>query len=236
LGAWILQKMPFLEKKQMQKTVKTRTEDSSDFNKLNQALTIALVMLLALGAYIHLFKSEPVPLKTSLNELPVTIGEWKNTNTVSDMRLFSIPGADVELVRVYRNSSGREVQLQITYFGSQRQSKKLTYYKLQMLYDNNEELTIPIDADHAAIVNKSLIQSGSEDTLSLSWYNLDGQIVANRYAARMKTALNGIVRKRTNGAFFIVSSGTSPDGLKTVLNDEISFVQNLLPVLNNFIP
>lgn len=236
LAAWVLREMPFLNKKHIQKTARARTEDLSDFNKLNQALLVSLVMLLGLGAYAHFLKSEPVPLKMSLNELPVTIGEWKNSSTGNNMRLFSIPGADAELARVYRNASGREVKLQIAYFGSQRQNKKLTYYKLQMLYDNNEELTVLKDADHVVPVNKTLLRSGSQDTLFLSWFNLDGQIVANRYAAKLKTAFNGIVRKRTNGAFFIVSSATSPNGLKTAMDDEISFVQNLLPVLDKFIP
>jgi EpsI family protein len=235
-GAWVLQRMPLLNKKSIQKTAGTGTAGFNDLNKFNLALMASLVVLLGVGAYIHLAKVEPVPLKTSLNELPVTIGEWINASTENDERLFPIPGTDAELVRVYQNASGREVKLQISYFESQRQNKILTYYKLQMLHDKKEELTIPNDTRQAVLVNKSELRNGSQDTLFLSWFNLNGQIITNRYAAKLKTAFNGLVQKRTNGAVVVVSSAVSPDGMETALGDEVSFARALLPVLDNFIP
>jgi|GEM_PF-3685798 len=91
-----------------------------------------------------------------------------------------------------------------------------------MIYDSNGELTIPKDAHHAVLVKKSLLRyRRSQDTLLQSRYNLNGQI-ANSYVANLKTALNGIVCKWTNGAVVVVSSAASFEGMETALNDEVS--------------
>ena len=236
-GAWIFRKTPFLKRERIQKISNARTEDLSDFNnRTNQALTVSLVMLLVLGAYIHLYKSKPVPLKMSFSEIPVALGEWRYTGMENDVLPLSIPGADAEFARVYRDASGREVKVQIAYFESQRQDKKLVYYKLQALYENSEQLAIPKDSNQAVRVTKTMLRDGSQDSLVLSWYDINGRIVASRSMAKTVIAIDGLLHGRNNGAVIIVTSPTTPDAMDMTQRSAISFAQQLLPVLDTIIP
>ncbi len=235
-GAWTLHAIPLLNKKQFPKRERMPPEDVGDLHKFHQAWLLSLILLLGLGASVHLFKSEPVPLKKSLDELPLTIGEWKDAGRRSDVRPLSIPGADFELARAYRNASGKEVKLQIAYFESQRRDKKLVYYQLQALYENSGKITMTTASRRLVRVNKSMLRSGARDSLILSWYDLNGRIIANRYMATLITAYNGIVHRRTNGAVIFVSNSAPPGGMDMASGDEIAFVQRLLPLLDNFIP
>lgn len=236
IGAWLLRKLPFSNTVPCRKSERARPAESSDPNKFNRAWLVSFLMLLCLGSYPLVFKSEPVELKASLQKLPVTIGEWNDAGTIPDAGSFSIPGADAEIARVYRNASGKEVQLYVAYFESQRQDKKLVYYKLQMLYESSEELTILKGAHPVARVNKTVLRDGLRDPLILSWYDLNGRIVASRYKAKLMTAFNGLVHRRSNGAVVIVSSPTVPGGTEGAQRDAVSFVRDLLPVLDDLIP
>ena len=233
-GAWMLQKNPVRHTADLPKTESGHPEEAGDLHKFNQAWVLSIAMLLSLGTYLQLFKAEPVQLKANLDQLPATIGEWKNTGR-GDIKPLSLPGSDFELARVYRNDSGREVTVQIAYFAFQQQDKKLVYHKLQELYVNSEEITVPKGPRHVNI-NKASVFNGTRNSLTLSWYDLNGRIVANRYMAKFRIALDGVVHRRTNGAFIMVSSMTPPNENDSALRDETAFVQRLLPLLDDYIP
>jgi EpsI family protein len=234
--AWLLCKFPLSNTKQHAKSERTNTFEGSDLNKFHQAWLVSFIWLLVLGVSPYMFKSEPVQLKARLHELPVIIGEWKDAGIKSNAPYPILPGADVEFARIYRNASGREITLRIAYFESQGPDKKLIYYKLQALNENNEELTILKDSHRAVAVNKTVLHGGPQDSFILSWYALNGRIIANQYMAKLMTAFQGLVYRRTNGALIIVSSPTLAGGTEGTQRDVVSFVQDLLPVLDGFIP
>lgn len=236
IGAWFIRKLPVSNAVPCRESKPARPVEVGALNKFNRAWLASFLVLLCLGSYPLVFKPEPMGLKTSLQKLPVTIGEWNDAGTIPEAGSFSIPGADAEIARVYRNVSGKEVQLYVAYFESQRQDKKLVYYKFQKLYESSEELTILKNAHPVARVNKTVLRDGLRDPLLLSWYDLNGSIVASRYKAKLLTAFNGLVHRRSNGAVVIVSSPTIPGGTEGAQRDAVSFVRDLLPVLDDFIP
>ncbi len=237
-AAWYLRKMPVSIRQDDRDAVAADGQVAIDGRRLKRALSLALTTLVAIGASVHIVKTTPVLLKTSLDQLPATIGEWQNVKTENNSRQLSIPGADAELSRVYRNSSGAEIELQIAYFESQQYDKKLTFSKLQELQGkaHTEDVLIQKDATYAVRVNKTLITGEKRASLYLSWYDLNGQIITNRYLAKLKTALDGIVRRRTNGAVVVVSTTMPTNEQQSALKNIVPFVQSLLPILDEFIP
>ncbi len=236
IAAWYLQRGSSETPGSSQKPERANSPAIADRSQINRAWLVSVLMLLSFGAYIHLFQPHPVQLKTSLNLLPAVIGEWQDKGTSSDVPSPSLSGADSELTRIYRNTSGSEIQLRVSYFESQRQGKKIVSYELRSLYENSKELMIPESSHHAVAVNKTVLKDKRMESLILSWYDINGRIVASRSIAKTILALNGLLHGRTNGAVIIVSSPTMSDGVDVTQRNAVSFVQQLLPVLDNFIP
>ena len=211
-----------------------------DVAKFNRVWIISIILLLCLGSYLYLYKANPVPLKNSLEDLQVTMGKWKVDNIYSDGEIFDnkLKGANTNLTRTYINPSGHEVKLHIEYFESQDQNKEFIHYTLQMLYDHAQEIKIPVTLDKVIRINKILVADGPENAFPvLYWYDMYGKIVANRYIAKFKTALDGLIQGRTNGAIVIVySNSKSPKEIEQTFNDEIDFVKKIIPVLDNYLP
>jgi EpsI family protein len=236
LMAWFLRKMPVAAKQNDQQSAAEGGTRDLDSRQLKRAITVALLTLLVIGSAIQVAQPEPVPLARSLNELPLVIGDWKHTGTVSMVSPLSPPGADEELVRIYRNAAGGEITLSIAYFSSQRPDKKLVYYKLQALQEKGELLVIPQDAKDAVRVNKTVLHEEGGDTIVASWYDLNGRIIVNQYMAKAALAVNGIFHRRTNGAVIIVSSAAPSGGSERSARELASFIQQVLPVLKAYIP
>lgn len=209
-----------------------------DMKQVNRALFIAIVFFLGVGCYMHFYKPKPVFLETSINELPITIGDWRGKDLNHNYsKPFVIQGVDSEIMRLYWSSSGREVKLYIGYFESQGKGKELVSYKTQMLYENSEAFEVPINANSSIMVNRTVLTVGMQRFLLLSFYDLNGQIVANRYMVKFVTVINGLLSRQTNGAIIVVYSELKhSDELNKVFDDEVQFVQEVATILGDYFP
>jgi EpsI family protein len=239
LLAWVLSKIP------SNKFVKSHNNQNNITNDLtvntkqfNKAWIIIISLFIILGASIFLYTPKAIPPKAGLKEFPLTLGgAWQNEDSYRPKPLVNMQGADFELNRIYRNSSGREIELYIGYFESQNQHKELIHYKLQDLYEKSNEIEILLTSQKSIRVNKAVIKDGIQNLLILYFYDLNGQIIANNYKAKFVTAINGLFHRRTNGAIVMVSSNVNDsDDFEKVLKDEVQFVQALFPFLSQSIP
>jgi EpsI family protein len=196
-----------------------------------------MVILICLGGYLNLYSPTPVPLKMDLKELPSTIGDWRWVRKEHPNNPFGILGADMELMNYYKNSSGREIRLYIGYFESQRGDKKVTHYRSKWLHKEAEVVEFAMNPHGTVQINKTIFKDRINNQLLLFWYDMNGKIIISRYRARIFTALDGLFRGRTNGAIVIVSKAFEhTDNPKDTLEDEVGFVQELLPLLRNYLP
>jgi EpsI family protein len=239
IGAWVLAKIPLLNiKKSLKKEESKGSDLTTNMKKFNLVWLTSIVIFLGVGSYLYLYNPKPIPLNASLTEIPSTIGNWKGKDIdYHNKEPFGIQGADFELMRVYRNAFGHEVKLYVGYFESQRQDKELINYRQRMLYNDTEELEIPTISHDSIQVNKTVLEDGTQNSIVLYWYDLNGRIVADRYKAKFITAIDGLIHRQTNGAIIIVSSNLiHPDEMQKVLNDEVDFIQEFFPFLDNFFP
>jgi EpsI family protein len=237
-GVWILGKIPYKKvKESTKKQENSRNHTPAATKRFNLAWLTSIFVLLAVGSYVQFYDPKPVSLRTSLNEMPLTIGEWRGQDSRLRKAPFGIEGADVELMRTYGNTSGNGVNLYVGYFESQRQGKELIHYRQRRLYNNTEEILIRVRSSNPVHVNMAVLNEGTQDHLVLYWYDINGTIVANRYKAKAITALEGLVFRRTNGAIIVVYSLLNRrDEVQKVLNDQVKFIESMLPVLHDFFP
>lgn len=175
-------------------------EQHVDATKTRLAWAGAFILLLVLGGYLHISSPLPVPAPEEITALPLILDDWTGTET-SPAEQFRLTGADFELCRSYRNAAGQEVTMQLSYFSQQRPDKKLLHYKLQIL----DRSSVSLHADGAAIRKAHLAKQGQALAV-VYWYNIDGHVTANRYQALVVSAVNGLIRKRTNGYFVVVTA------------------------------
>lgn len=211
------------------------TSQHSDFKQFNLSWLMAVICLLCLGSFMYFYKPRPIPLKAPLTEMPLMIGDWQGENISDYSKLFKIKGADYELSRVYKNSSGQEIKLQISYFESQRQDKELINDTLQSLYDNSQKIIIPINSTDHIQTNIAILNGKRQDSLVLYWYDLNGHAIANNYKAKFITAMDGLFHRRTNGALIMVSGTLNTIDKDIVLNNQMDFVQKLFPLLKIYL-
>ena len=206
-------------------------------NRFNVAYFIAIAMLLGQSGYLYTYASRPVPLKRSLNALPMDIDGWRGVD-ISRMEVsFSPPGADSELTRIYRNAGGREVTLYIGYYESQRQGKEFIHDSMRKLYEDAGEIKFQTASTGLVSVNKATVKNAGRDTTALFWYDVNGRILSSGYTAKLHTTAGGLLRRRTNGAIVITSAGAAnPDDSEAALKDELDFTKKMLPVLQDHLP
>lgn len=223
----------------MEKPAPDREEDRPVFNasRFNIAYFIAIAMLLGQLGYLYTYTSRPVPVKRSLNALPMDIDGWKGMD-ISKMEVsFSPPGADSELARIYRNASGREVTLYVGYYESQRQDKEFIHDSMRKLYEDAGEIKFQTASMGLVSVNKTAIKNAGRDTTALFWYDVNGRILSSGYTAKFYTAAGGLLGRRTNGAIVITSAGAAnPADSEAALNDELDFTKKMLPLLQDHLP
>ena len=196
-----------------------------------------MIILISLGMYLHLYNPTPIPLKMDLKEFPSMIGEWRLVRTEYPKNPYGVPDADIELMNVYQNKSGREIKLYIAYFKSQTQGKEVIHYRTQWLHKEAETVKIHINPHGNIRVSKTIFKDRKNNELLLFWYDFNGRIVNSRYEAKIFTVLDGFFRGRTNGALIIVSKNLEDrDRLKEIINSEVEFAQELLPVLQSYLP
>lgn len=235
-GVFILGKNP--HKKDMESTKKkeiNRNYTPFNIKRFNLAWLTSILVFLVAGSYVHFYDPKPVTLKTHLNQIPLTIGGWKGENICLQKAPFGIEGPDSEIMRTYRGKSRNSLNLYIGYFDSQREGKELIHNRQRRLYSNTEELPIRIRSSNPFHVNKAILREGAQHYLVLYWYEINGRMVANRYKAKAITALEGLIFRRTNGTIIVVFSALNKtDEAQKVLNDQVEFIESILPILQHF--
>lgn len=231
--AWGLAKIPTPAPKGLRlEAPPTGPSADGDAVRGKPAWLVSLITLCVLGSLVLFYRPLPVPLQAPLASVPLRIGEWQGRDTGDGRKPFAIPNADHALNRVYTNAAGHAVRLQIAYFESQRQGKELVHYALDVLYAHAEKIILPAPVYDGVRINKVNLPSRTEELLVLYWYDLNGRIVADNYASKLFTSWDGLFRRRTNGAMVIVSSNVAqPADLNDLFQQDIEFVQKLLPLL-----
>lgn len=237
IGAWGLNKIQSSNFNFKKPTIiKEALTDSFSINikQFNRVWVLAIVILTGVGGYLYLYRPQPIPLRNSIIAFPNIIKEWTGDEY---KQLFRVNGADYEITKAYKNLSGDRIMLYAGYFEFQNQNKELIHYSLQKIYKNSEVIEISIGLNNSIRVNKTILRENEKNFLVLSWYDLNGRIVASNYEAKLLTTLDGFIHGRTNGAVVVIYSELShPDNLKELLNNETTFIREIFPILRNYLP
>jgi EpsI family protein len=204
--------------------------------KFHAGLIILIILLLLLQAAVYFRSPVPVSLNNSLDNLPLGIGHWSGAELEKPESLFSLPGSDEKLHRIYRNTDGKELTLHINYFAYQNQEKEMITFRHQRLYNKTREINISgLSADNVKI-NKAVLEYETQSRVIYYWYYLKGRIVANRNWAKFMSAKDGLITGKTNGAIIMVSRITDNiESAEPPTMEEMQFVQDVMTALSGVV-
>jgi EpsI family protein len=216
-------------------------------------ICIVSILLLTGAWYISsASKSESIPIRRSLTELPSTIARWTEENDSKfDQKTLSVLGVDDYINRAYSNPDGARVGLYAGYYISQRQGDTI-HSPLNCLPGSGwnpiqkDYLTIPIEPDAVGgsnseniTVKRVLIQKGLDQQIVIYWYQSQGRVVASEYWSKFYTVLSSIRMHRTDAALIRIIStveGTQQTDEEKAEIGAINFVRDLFPLLRQYLP
>lgn len=169
---------------------------------LYMSLLMATLIPVSASAYASMYSPRPVPMESSLADVPSRVGDWTAVCVVSEDFVPADLRPDETLARCYQNQAGDTLQLYLAYFTHQRKDRKVTDFTLNS-YVEGEELSVAGDGKRMTVRRAIPNRPGTKDHIYF-WYSIDGQIVSSRIGAKLALLLNGVLRNRTNGSLVVI--------------------------------
>jgi EpsI family protein len=175
--------------------------------RLHAALA-ALAFIVFTAAGLHASRPAPVPLRVALDGLPLQIGPWVAVPFAEPAHPGWWENADAELRRRYVDG-GRAIDVFVVYFAAQEQEREAVGVRTDRLHRAAREVALS-KAPGAALANVSTTDDAARPVVF--WYEIDGRVEADAYAAKLQTMWRALTRRRTNAAavFLRAAPGREP--------------------------
>jgi EpsI family protein len=200
----------------------------------NVAVAVALLTLLGTAAIYYFHHLTPVELPRSLSSLPGQLDGWVGEPASLQASPFRLAYTDEEFVRLYRGPSGEAFGLYVGYFRSQDANRKLVDSQSRRLADGAEALYLQRSADSPPRISRTLLSQNGKRWSVYYWFDINGRIVANRYAAKLYILYDAFRHRRTNGALVVVFSERAvAEGQPKPSASESVFLPNLVRAVHS---
>jgi len=209
---------------------------------LRRFLVVAC-LLAGAAALLHARQAaETVPQGVPLNSFPNQIGEWKSQDLTLSPDILSVLGPGEFLSRVYSAPGKPYIDFFVAYFPSQRAGDTIHSPKNCLPgsgWTPLESSRITITGTNGATIpaNRYLIQKGADRQLVIYWYQAHGRSVASEYLAKFYLIADAIRMNRSDGSLVrVVTAISSGEDEAAAEKRAVSFAQQILPMLNQYVP
>jgi EpsI family protein len=220
-------------------------EKSTSFPLRNKfATACAAVLIIQAGLFYSASRGENTPLSLPLSSLPTVIGSWHMAQeSPVEQDVQDVLKADDLLNRTYASDIGA-ANLFIAFFKSQRYGQAPHSPKNCLPgsgWQPSESGAVDIAVPGGSInVNHYLVAMGENESLVLYWYQSQGRVVADEFAAKFWLVADSIQKHRSDAALVRVVVPVYP-GDKTEQRAKAdktaaSFVAAAYPVISGYLP
>jgi len=209
------------------------------------AAACAAVLIIQAGLFYSASRGENMPpLTLPLSSIPAMFGSWTliQESPVED-DVQEVLKADDLLNRTYKSDIGA-ANLFIAFFKSQRYGQAPHSPKNCLPgsgWQPSESGTVDVAVPGGSInVNHYLVAKGDNESLVLYWYQSQGRVVADVFAAKFWLVADSTRKHRSDAALVRVVVPVYP-GDKTEQRAKaektaVSFVTAAYPVISNYLP
>ncbi|MBZ5515332.1 MAG: EpsI family protein [Acidobacteriia bacterium] len=206
-----------------------------------------VVLALLVGTALFLRSrshAENLPARQALASFPARVADWTSRGDIlisDDIR--KILGEGDFMQRVYARSPGEPpIEFFLAYFPSQRTGSSFHSPK-NCLPGSGWE---PVESSHiplrradgqVVLVNRYILQRGSNRLFVLYWYQSQGRAVASEYWAKFYQVMDAIGKNRTDGALVRVSTPQAlGESVESSQKRAMAYAEEIVPILPQFIP
>lgn len=207
-------------------------------SKFVYGLTAVLVVQAAL--FYSASHGESVPLAAPLSGFPATAGDWKlGQEGVIDQETLDVLKADDTLTRWYTSPEGG-ANLFIAFFKTQRQGQSPHSPKNCLPgsgWQPSETGRIDVPVNGGSIdINRYIVSKGEEQSVVLYWYQTQGRVIADEFAAKFYLISDSIRNHRSDTALVRVVVPIANGQTKQAEQVGTDFVKTFYPVVKAYLP
>jgi EpsI family protein len=202
---------------------------------------VAILLAMTTAFLASTRRAENVPMSRGLELFPVHLGNWTGRDLELDRDTLQVLGPGDFLSRDYVTPGELPVNLFVAYFPSQRagdaiHSPKNCLPGAGWMPVESSRVVIPASGTSVK-ANRYVVQKGLDRDLVIYWYQAHGRTVASEYWAKLYLVADAIRMNRTDGALVrIVIPILGPKGSEPAEQQAVAFTQQLLPILEGYIP
>jgi EpsI family protein len=209
-------------------------------NRYARILTGALLVQAVL--FYTASHGDAVPLKQPLEQFPKLLGAWRTVVVgVTDKDTLDILKADDTMSRDYASPYGM-VNLWVAYFKTQRtgsspHSPKNCLPGAGWSQVSAGDLDVQIPATGETIrINRYEVSKGDYKSLTLYWYQSQRRVVANEFDAKFWLVADSMRLHRSDTSVVKIVIPIIKDQEQQAQDTGVKFVQEVYPVLRQFLP
>jgi len=200
-------------------------------------------MILTMVCLSYLSHGENIQPKKPFSTFPMKIGEWTGEEQQFDKRIYDILGVDDSALVNYRTPDGRQAQLYVGFYQSQREGDLIHSPKNCMpgagwniIETSLEDLTVSKHNPEKIKLIKLVLIKGSQRQIVLYWFQSRGRIIASEYTKLIYLVIDSITKHRTDGSFVRLIAPVLGGDEEKALKDLKDFAKLLMPILQEYIP
>lgn len=207
-------------------------------NKFIRILTIVLIV--QAGLFYAASRGESAPLAPPLSAFPAVMGQWHETQEgIIEKEELDVLRADDVLTRIYRAPEG-EASLFIAYFKTQRTGQSPHSPKNCLPgagWQQTESGRVDVDTSAGRIhINRYVVAKGENQSLVYYWYQSQGRVIADEFAAKFYLIEDSIRKHRSDTSLVRVVVGVVPNHLEDAEKAGLDFVKIVYPTVNGYLP
>jgi EpsI family protein len=206
--------------------------------------SMAAVLLAGTALFLHSRgQAENLPPAEPPAAFPSRVGNWQGREVPIPQWALDVLGAGEFIERNYSRTPDEPwIDFFLAYFPSQRMGSSM--HSPQNCLPGSGwtpvdfarvELTRP--GGGSIKVNQYVVAKGLERVLVLYWYQAHGRVVASEYWAKFYLVADAIRLNRSDGAMVRVMTPIAQnDSLTSARQRGLAFVQDVLPLLDRYVP
>lgn len=214
------------------------------FLRARSAQILTAVLLLEVGVFYGMSRTERIPPTRPLREVPAQFGEWQlRQETPIEKEVLDVLRADDTLSRFYvRPSDPVAANLFVAFFRSQRagqvpHSPKNCLPGSGWIPTSEQIITINVPGlDHPIEANRYIVAKGDQKSAVLYWYQSRDRVVASEYKAKIYTVADALRYNRTDTALVRVVVPVVDNNENAALERANEFVRAFYQPLRQYFP
>jgi EpsI family protein len=201
---------------------------------------VTIVLAVQTVLFYSASHGENTPLPLPLSTFPQQVDSWKLLQEgVVDEDTMAILKADDTLTRVYASPEGA-ASLFIAYFKTQRtgqspHSPKNCLPGSGFQPSESGRMDIPV-AGGPINVNRYVVSRGEDESVVLYWYQSQGRVIADEFAAKFYLIADSIRKHRSDTSLVRVVVPVVRANRDEATKVAVDFVQASFPVLSTWLP